>query len=83
MFIGILIQNHIESVHWDFQRMSIKHLSYFCLRWIAFIGCFDFNYVKNTHMGFLIISADVFVQRLNGEIIFVQLNTMKLFRLLV
>ena len=34
-------------------------------------------------MGFLIISADVFVQRLNGEIIFVQLNTMKLFRLLV
>lgn len=34
-------------------------------------------------MGFLIISADVFVQRLNGEIIFVQLDTMELFRLLV
>lgn len=34
-------------------------------------------------MGFLIISADFFVQRLNGEIIFVQLDTMELFRLLV
>ena len=34
-------------------------------------------------MGFLIFSADVFVQRLNGEIIFVQLDTMELFRLLV
>lgn len=34
-------------------------------------------------MGFLIISADVLVQRLNGEIIFVQLDTMELFRLLV